>query len=60
MSGPNGAFAGQTYNMHSTRVVQPGDLVNLELGVVADGYWSDLTRAHVRRRRAVEEAARSI
>lgn len=47
MSGPNSAFAGQTYNMSTGRVVREGDLVSLELGVVADGYWSDLTRVHV-------------
>lgn len=46
MSGPNGQFAGQTYNVSTTRKVAKADLVSLELGVVADGYWTDLTRVH--------------
>ena len=31
----------------STRTIQDGDLVVIELAVVADGYWSDLTRTAV-------------
>jgi Xaa-Pro dipeptidase len=32
------------YTQTSTRVVQDGDLVMIELSVVADGYYADLTR----------------
>ncbi len=31
----------------TTRALAPGDLALLELGVVADGYWSDRTRVRV-------------
>ncbi len=47
MSGPNSQYAGQTYNISTSRIVEKGDLVSLEMGVVADGYWTDLTRVHV-------------
>lgn len=46
MSGPNGQYTGQTYNISTDRALQEGDLVSLELGLVADGYWTDLTRVH--------------
>ncbi len=45
-SGPDLA-AGWQYFRSRTRVVERGDVVMLELGTVADGYWSDHTRTVV-------------
>jgi len=47
MSGDNSSLACQTYNISTSRMIHKGDLVLLELGLVADGYWTDLTRVHV-------------
>lgn len=38
---------GWWYFRSSTRTIEPGDPVMLELGTVADGYWSDHTRTVV-------------
>lgn len=46
-SGPSTAKAWRLYVQASTRRLEPGDLVMLELGTVVDGYWSDLTRVAV-------------
>lgn len=46
MSGANTATSHRPYLISSTKVLQEGDLVMLELGTVADGYWSDLTRTY--------------
>lgn len=35
------------FTVSTDRRLLPGDLVLLELAVVTDGYWSDLTRVHV-------------
>lgn len=45
-SGPN-TVEGWYYPVSTDRVIQPGDLVMIELGTVVDGYWSDLTRTVV-------------
>lgn len=45
-SGPR-TVEGWFYPVTSRRVIQEGELVMLELGTVADGYWSDLTRTVV-------------
>ena len=42
-SGPDLA-EGWKYWRARTRTIEPGDLVMLELGTVADGFWSDHTR----------------
>jgi Xaa-Pro dipeptidase len=42
-SGPNAADAGR-FNRSTTRRLQNGDLVLIELGTCVNGYWSDLTR----------------
>ena len=47
MSGPQSAQAYLPYEMSTPRRLRPGDLVLLELGVVADGYWNDLSRTYV-------------
>ena len=61
-SGPDLA-SGWQYFRSRTRVVEPNDVVMLELGTVADGYWSDHTRTVVAgtataRQRAAYEAVR--
>jgi Xaa-Pro aminopeptidase len=42
-SGPNSADAGR-FNRSTSRRLENGDLVVLELGTCVNGYWSDLTR----------------
>ncbi len=46
ISGPDLAD-GWKYWRARTRAIEPGDAVMLELGTVADGYWSDHTRTVV-------------
>ena len=47
-SGPERTASGWVSGLVSgERVVQGGDFVMLEMGVMADGYWSDLTRTVV-------------
>jgi len=44
-SGPQRTAIADTMSNHATgRVLAQGDLVMLEFGVQADGYWSDITR----------------
>jgi Xaa-Pro dipeptidase len=43
-SGPRTAFANRPYMRSSERALTEGDLVMLELGVLADGFWVNLTR----------------
>jgi Xaa-Pro dipeptidase len=45
-SGPETA-AGWQYFLHRNRRIEAGDVVMLELGTCADGYWSDHTRTVV-------------
>jgi len=45
-SGP-ALVGGWQYWRSRTRLIEPGDIVMLELGTVADGYWSDHTRTVV-------------
>ena len=48
MSGPhNSATAFRMFLVSTSRRLEMGDLVLLELGTVVDGYWSDLTRTGV-------------
>jgi Xaa-Pro dipeptidase len=44
MSGPLSEFAQRHFCVSSARAFESGDLVLIELGTCADGYWSDLTR----------------
>ena len=41
------AIAYRMHEISTTRTLQDGDVALLELGVVADGYWADRTRARV-------------
>ncbi|HUE75219.1 MAG TPA: Xaa-Pro peptidase family protein [Chloroflexota bacterium] len=43
-SGPITTAGNWNYPISSSRRLQRGDFVMVELGVVVDGYWSDLTR----------------
>jgi Xaa-Pro aminopeptidase len=45
-SGPETA-EGWQYFRHRNRVIEPNDVVMIELGTVADGYWADHTRTVV-------------
>lgn len=47
MSGPQTSQCHLDYEFSSTRVQRTGDNVLMELAVVADGYWQDLSRAFV-------------
>jgi Xaa-Pro dipeptidase len=47
MSGSNGQYGGQTYNISTRRRISSGESVLLELGVVVEGYWSDLARTRL-------------
>jgi Xaa-Pro dipeptidase len=46
MSGPLSANARLHFNISGTRRLQQGDLLTIELGAYADGYWADLTRTY--------------
>ncbi|MBN8854261.1 MAG: aminopeptidase P family protein [Sphingobacteriales bacterium] len=45
-SGLNAADAGR-FNRSTGKLIVPGDLVVLEMGVCVDGYWADITRTAV-------------
>lgn len=47
MSGPRAAQAFKPHLLSTQRVIQPGEMALLELAVVADGWWADLTRTRV-------------
>lgn len=47
MSGPQTSQCHLDYEFSSTRIQRAGDNVLMELAVVADGYWQDLSRAFV-------------
>ena len=47
LSGPRTAGAWAPWYLATRRLLEPGDLVLLELATVADGYWSDITRMAV-------------
>ena len=47
MSGPQTSQCHLDYEYSSTRVQRNGDNVLMEMAVVADGYWQDLSRAFV-------------
>jgi Xaa-Pro aminopeptidase len=44
LSGPGSDAAGQPFQVSTTRAIPEGETAILELGVVVDGYWADLTR----------------
>lgn len=44
MAGVESAKAWKHFNLTIGTVLEEGDLASIELGTVADGYWSDLTR----------------
>ncbi|WP_322801020.1 Xaa-Pro peptidase family protein [Thermoflexus sp.] len=46
-AGPEGSYRGYLLVPSTSRVIQEGDLVMVELATVVDGYWSDLTRVVV-------------
>ncbi len=46
-SGPNTAHAWRPCVVSTDRTINAGELVVLELGVVADGFWADNTRTRV-------------
>lgn len=45
-TGPDGSYRQSMLTPSSTRKMERGDLVMIELGVCVDGYWSDLTRTY--------------
>lgn len=47
MSGTETATSHRPYLVSTDRRLEEGDLVIIELGTVADGYWSDLTRTSI-------------
>ncbi len=67
-SGPERTFLADTLSNHATeRRLQPGELVMLEFGLHADGYWADITRnlvvggpteVHLRLHEAILQAQR--
>ncbi|WP_031469484.1 M24 family metallopeptidase [Sciscionella sediminilitoris] len=64
MSGPQTSQCHLDYEFSSTRRMREGEWVLMELAVVADGYWQDLSRVFVigepdPQQRAVFEAAES-
>ena len=58
LSGPNAAVAYKPHLRSSTRRVQEGEMVIVELATVADGWWSDLTRTRVAGRARPEDLER--
>jgi Xaa-Pro dipeptidase len=44
LSGAASDVAGQPFQVSGTRAIPEGETAILELGVVVDGYWADLTR----------------
>ncbi len=46
MSGPQTSQCHLDYEFSSPRAMAPGDIVLMELAVVADGYWNDLSRVY--------------
>jgi len=58
MSGPRAAAAYKPHLLSTQRRLAPGDLALLELAVVADGWWADLTRTRVAGAAAAEDLER--
>jgi Xaa-Pro dipeptidase len=46
MSGTNTAKAYRMFNVHTSKRLERGDPVLVELNICADGYWSDVTRVY--------------
>jgi Xaa-Pro dipeptidase len=47
LAGPASVDAGRPFQLSTTRAIAAGESAVLELGVVVDGYWADLTRTYV-------------
>jgi Xaa-Pro dipeptidase len=47
LGGPNAAVAYKPHLLSTQRPVEAGEMALLELAVVADGWWADLTRTRV-------------
>lgn len=58
MGGPRAAEAYKPHLLSTTRSLVEGDLALLELAVVADGWWSDLTRTRAAGRARVQDRER--
>jgi Xaa-Pro dipeptidase len=58
MSGPDSALAYKPYLPTTQRRLEAGDLALIELPVVADGWWADLTRTRVAGRTNSEQRER--
>jgi Xaa-Pro dipeptidase len=58
LSGAETAVAYKPHLRSSSRRIEEGDLVVLELATVVDGWWSDLTRTRVAGRASVENLER--
>ena len=58
MSGPGSAWAYKPYLPTTQRRLEGGDIALIELAVVADGWWADLTRTRVAGRTNSEQRER--
>ncbi len=58
MSGPRSAAAYKPHLLSTPRRLVEGDMAVLELAVVADGWWADLTRTRVAGRARTEDRER--
>ena len=58
MSGPRAAAAYKPHLLSTQRRLAPGEMALLELAVVADGWWADLTRTRVAGRASAEDLDR--
>jgi len=58
MSGPRAVAAYKPHLLSTTRRLVEGDMAVLELAVVADGWWADLTRTRVAGRARSEDRER--
>lgn len=58
MSGPRAAQAFKPHLLATQRVIQEGEMALLELAVVADGWWADLTRVRVAGQAAAQDQER--
>ena len=58
MSGPRAAESYKPHLLSTTRRLVEGDMAVLELAVVADGWWADLTRTRVAGRARPEDRER--
>lgn len=47
MSGPRSFYSDRAFNVTGNRILADGDIVVVELGICAEGYWADLTRTFI-------------